>query len=394
MSGSTDNTLPCLLVTNQVLGPLMVQLLDGLEAEGTRCLAVTGRVDRSEGQELRFAVIDAVKLRKRPAWQRIWTWGLFALQAAGQMLRHRPAPALVVSNPPVTALLCPLLKRLFGVRYALLVYDVYPEAAERTDMIGRRLGIAWRALNRRAMLDAEGVVTIGTRMSQTLRSHLGRGQSLEIEVLPNWADTDFVKPIPKAENPFARKHGLTDKLVVTYSGAFGATHDVDSIVTAAELLTDLPEVHFMLIGGGTREAEVRELVTRKNLPNLTLLPLQPWDVVPQSFAASDLSIVCLDEAYKGISVPSKTYYALAAGAALLAVSPPDTELTDLVAEEQCGRHVLPRDPNMLAAAVRHYCRNRPALEQAGRNARRAAEQKYSRPVMVRQWIETLRRMLG
>ncbi|MFP4054309.1 MAG: glycosyltransferase family 4 protein [Phycisphaerae bacterium] len=394
MPEPTDNPLRRLLVTNQVVGPLMVQLLDGLEESGTHCLAVTGRVDRCEDQKLRFTVIDAADLRKRPAWKRIWTWGVFALQSARQMLRHRRTPALVVSNPPVTALLCPVLKRLFGVRYALLVYDVYPEAAERTGMIGRRAGNVWRALSRRAMLDAEGVVTIGTRMARTLQTHLRNEEPLHIDVLPNWADTDFVRPIPKPHNPFAREHGLVDKLVVTYSGAFGATHDVASIVTAAELLQDRPEVHFMLIGGGTREAEVRDLVQRKNLPNLTLLPLQPWGVVPQSFAVADLSIVCLDEAYKGISVPSKTYYALAAGAALLAISPPDTELTDLVAEEQCGRHVLPRDPHGLAEAVRHYCRNREELRQAGGNARRAAEQKYSQDVMIRQWVRTLRRMLG
>jgi glycosyltransferase involved in cell wall biosynthesis len=244
------------------------------------------------------------------------------------------------------------------------------------------------------MVRADGVVTIGSRMADTLRAQLREGDEAAITVLPNWADTEFVKPIPKTDNPFARRYGLTDKLVVSYSGAFGATHDVDSIIAAAGMLTDLDDVHFLLIGGGTREAEVRTLVAEKDLPNLTLLPLQPWETVPLSFAASDVAIVCLDEAYRGLSVPSKTYYTLAAGAATLAVSPPDTELTDLVADEQCGWHVPPRDPSAMAETVRRACDDREMLGRARRNARRAAEEKYSRGVMVPRWADWLRNTLG
>lgn len=391
-----QNPLPDLLVTNQVVGPLMVQLLDALEQSGTRCAALTGWVEAGEDEQARFEVIPAARLRKRPAWRRLLSWGAFTLQAAWQLMRRRRSPALIVSNPPTTALLGPLIRRLTGRRYALLVYDIYPELMERMGLVrtGGVIARFWRRLHRKAMVHADGVVTIGSRMADTLRAQLREGDEVDIAVLPNWADTDFVRPMSKADNPFAREHGLVGKLVVSYSGAFGATHDVDSIIAAAEMLTDLDEVQFMLIGGGTREAEVRRLVARKNLPNLTLLPLQPWQTVPLSFAASDVSIVCLDEAYRGLSVPSKTYYTLAAGAATLAISPPDTELTDLVTDEQCGWHVRPRDPASIAEVVRAACADRELLGRMQANARRAAEQRYSRDVMVGRWIDWLGETLG
>jgi glycosyltransferase involved in cell wall biosynthesis len=393
---ASQNPLPELMVTNQGEGPLMLHLLDALEQSGTRCSAVAGWVELPGGAEPRFEVIPAVNLRKRPAWKRILTWGAFTLQAAWQLIRRANTPALVVSNPPTTALLLPMIRRITGRRYALLVYDIYPELMERMGMVrpGGWLAQLWRRAHREAMLHADGVVTIGSRMAETLRGQLREGDELDVTVLPNWADTEFVRPLPKADNPFAREHGLLDKLVVTYSGSFGATHDVDSIVAAAERLTDLPDVHFMLIGGGTREARVRRLVDEKGLPNLTLLPLQPWQAVPYSLAASDLAIVCLDEAYRGLSVPSKTYYTLAAGAATLAVSPPDTELTDLVVDERCGWHVQPRDPAGMAEVIRTAHGDREKLAQAQHNARRAAEQKYSRRVMVSRWADWLRETLG
>ncbi|OPX22707.1 MAG: hypothetical protein B1H04_04640, partial [Planctomycetales bacterium 4484_123] len=104
------------------------------------------------------------------------------------------------------------------------------------------------------------MITLGRHMAETLRRHLADWGDVPLYVIDNWADTDFIRPLAKADNPFARRHGLVDKFVVSYSGAFGATHDMESIVAAAEALLDLPDVHFLLIGGGTRQREVSEVV--------------------------------------------------------------------------------------------------------------------------------------
>ncbi|MCD4699926.1 MAG: glycosyltransferase, partial [Phycisphaerae bacterium] len=208
---------------------------------------------------------------------------------------------------------------------------------------------------------------------------------------PNWSDTDFIRPIAKAQNPFAAEHGLTDRFVVTYSGAFGATHDVESIVKAAEMLGDLPEVHFLLIGGGTRLKEVERLVERENLPNLTLLPFQPFDMLPYSLPVADCSIVCLDEGYEGISVPSKTYYAMAAGAALLAISRDKTELTDIVEQYQCGFHIPPHRPGDLAEAVRRLYGDRELLKECKTASRKAAEENFARNISTKRYLEYLRK---
>ncbi|KKL81786.1 hypothetical protein LCGC14_1991270, partial [marine sediment metagenome] len=72
-----------------------------------------------------------------------------------------------------------------------------------------------------------------------------------------------------------------------------------------------------------------EQVRRKALPNVTLLPFQPFDVLPLSLASADCVITCLDEGYEGLSVPSKTYYALAAGADRLDAAKDDDTRVDL-----------------------------------------------------------------
>lgn len=384
-----------LLAVNQSVSTLFRDLADGMAAQGVEVKMLAGYLELSQGYTPPFEWIPGCPLQKAPAWRRIWTWSKFTFQAICAMIRNRHAVALLVTNPPLVPWVGPMMRRLFGVRYAELVYDIYPDVMARMGMVrkGSLLYRFVRRLSNRAHRRAECVITLGRCMRQTVLDQLDDPRAVEVHVIPNWANTEEIVPMPHASNPFAAAHGLTDKFVVMYSGAFGATHDIDSIVLAAERLADLPELRIVLIGGGTREAQVRQLVDQKRLPNLILLPWQPVDQVKYSLTAADCHVVCLDEGYEGISVPSKAYTALAAGAALLAVSPPDTELTDMVDQHECGIWLRPRDVQGLSQAIRKLYEDRPALERMKSNSRRAAVEHYSKARCVEQYVKLLMPLL-
>ena len=387
---------PRLLATNQVTSTLFRDVLDAVVEAGIEVKLVAGYLELGEGYRPGFEWIPATELRKSPAWRRIWTWGLFTLQAWRAMAGHPDCLCLLTTNPPLVPWIAPFARRLFGLHYVLLVYDIYPDAMERMGMI-RAGGIAARMLRRlsaESLRHAECVITLGEDMKRTVLAHLPSGRRVPVEVIPNWADIDVIRPIPKEENPFARRHGLVEKFVVMYSGAFGATHNIGNIVEAAESLQDLADVQFVLIGGGTCEEEVRDLVARKALPNLALLPWQETDQVRYSLAAADCQIVSLDVGYEGISVPSKTYTALAAGAAILAISSPGTELTETIARHDCGVVLPPRNSQALAEAVRQVHADRSRLEEMKRNARRAAEEEYNAHVCTRRYLAVLAEAMG
>ena len=396
MNETADRSIPAassgeLLVINQVAGPLMYELLEDLQSAGIHCRVLTGWVDCPAGKSPSFEVTRACPLNKTSLSKRLMTWGRFTLRALATMLLGRATPMLIVTNPPLVMLLAPLARWLRGRRYTLLIYDIYPDVAERTGQC-KPNGLAarlWRRLSRRAMLKAERVITLGDYMAETLRGHLREGDSLAIDVIPNWADPDEVRPIARQDNSFARQHGLVGKFVVTYSGAFGATHDIDSIVLAAERLGDCDDIQFMLIGGGTRRQAVEQLVAEKQLRNLKLLPFQPRDALPLVLAASDCAIVTLGEGYEGISVPSKTYFALAAGTALLAVCGRRTELAELANVRNCGIHVPPRNPEALEAAIRQLHDDDERLAACKQASRTIAETETSREILTAKYLQLL-----
>ena len=207
---------------------------------------------------------------------RIGSSGCFTAQALWHVARNRRVPVLVVTNPPVLPLFLPLLRALLGVQYSVLVYDVYPDVAEQMGILkpGGLIGRSWRHASRLTMRSAQTVITIGDCMAKTLRGHLQPEDPLNITVIPTWVDAELIRPMNKAENPLVRRHGLEGRFVVMYCGNFGATHDLTSLIDAAELLLDCPDVFFVLIGGGTRPREVTASVAQRKLRNLALLPFQ------------------------------------------------------------------------------------------------------------------------
>lgn len=375
-----------LLATNQVTTYLFGDVVDSFADDCEDVKLIAGSLKPSPGRD-RFDWIRATQFVRSPAWKRLWTWGRFTWQAVMAMRRHRDHFVLITTNPPLVPWVAPLAKKVFGVRYALLIYDVYPDVLSRMKMI-RPNGLIERMLRHlsaRSMLEAECVITLGEYMKRTILGHLPPGRALQVEVIPPQADTKTIYPIPRTGNPFAIECGLVDKLVVMYNGNFGATHDIESIVDAAGLLIDLPDVKFLLIGGGTRLKEVRQYVQARALPNLLMLDWQPPEQNRYSIASADCMIVSLDTGYEGISVPSKTYASLAAGAAILAVTPPQTELADLIRSEECGVWVPPRSSGDLASAVRQLHADRGRLNRMKANARAAAEKRYNVEACTRRY---------
>ncbi len=77
-------------------------------------------------------------------------------------------------------------------------------------------------------------------------------------------------------------------------------------------------------------------------------------------------------------VPSKTYYYLAAGLALLVVSEKENDLTRMVKGHYCGMHVLSGDVHGIKQAIPEMSANPKLLEQYKKAARETAEKLYSR----------------
>jgi glycosyltransferase involved in cell wall biosynthesis len=341
-------------------------------------------------------ILPAPTYRRDSDLHRLWSWFRYFVGTARVIWETQSGSLLfIVAQPPYLPVLGYLRNVLYKQKYVVWMDDIYPDVLIRHKRLPERSIIArvWKWFNCLILSRAEKVFTLGPCMAETLRQYLHHNSgSDQLMVVPTWVDSQAIHPLPKGENPFAIQHGQVGKLTVLYSGNLGLSHDLGTMVEAARHLRDNSNICFMIIGAGPRWGEVEK--AGDELPNLTVLPYQPEEVLPFSLTTGDVAVVSLDQGFEGLSMPSKTYYMMAAGAALLGLSAEPSDLQWVIEQHRCGVNVQPGDTEGFVRAVSRFCEDESFLHACRQNARYAAEHMFSRKVNVQRVLQAVRPLLS
>jgi glycosyltransferase involved in cell wall biosynthesis len=320
----------------------------------------------------------------------------FVLGAAIRMLWLKTDRFWASTNPPFTPLWVAPIARLRRRPFDIVVHDVYPDGLVAVGYLreGSFLARVWRALNRRAYRQAAKIVVLGRDMAQVIQERYGvPGERLVL--FPNWSPFDQSSPPALAESHLARRLALTDRFVVQYSGNMGLWHDIDTIVEAAALLADLPNVRFLMIGGGRRKARAMKLAAERGVGSMTWLDFQPRTSLSDSLACASVALISQRNGLEGMAVPCKLYGILASGRAIVAAVPHDCEVAHVVREHDCGVVLPPDDPQALANAIRFLASSQDDVRAMGSRAFAAYQERYSlAAARSRYWQEWGRQPCG
>lgn len=299
---------------------------------------------------------------------------------------------VVLTNPPLLPIVVRVAASLRRARGILLVHDVYPDILAATKVVKSR-GLVWLLLRmafRPVYRGFEKIVVLGRDMRDVVAAKVG-GDTSRIIIIPNWADTDRIRP--QMQSDLRRRLKLQDRFVVQYVGNVGRTHGIDVIVRAAQRLLPDRDVHFLIIGSGSRLEVLRRDIAARGLTNMTLLSRVPGAELSDALSAADVALIAFERGMKGLSVPSRMYNVLASGRPTIAVADEDSELALVVEEERVGWVVSTSDFDALARTIKAAKENAKEREEAGSRARAAAERAYSRAAVLESWrtlIRTLR----
>ena len=325
----------------------------------------------------------------KKTWGRLLNFATTSLSIGWRALFSikRGDKVLVVTNPPLLPFLIRMSCWLKGAKFILLVHDVYPDVFVPLGLMRQshplyRM-ISW--VNGKLYVSSHAVIALGRDMARLVQEK-SRGKA-NVSVIPNWGDVDVIAPTPKAENALLQKLNLSDKFVVHYSGNHGRTHDLLSLIEAAELLKNELDIHFLFIGEGSGKAEAVERAETLGLKNITFCTFVDRSELNTSLNASDVSVVAFKEGMAGISVPSRLYNLMAAGKPILAVVDDDSEVADVIREAELGVTVPPESPQRLAEqilALKHDSKGRVRMAE---NSRNEAVAKYSYEAIKQQYRE-------
>lgn len=309
---------------------------------------------------------------------------------------HASDVILVVTNPPLLPLMAWLLKTLKGCNFVLLVHDVYPEVLSVTGLAHSQ-SLVYRLMqevNRLIYGQASRIITLGRDMQKLVETKLTQPIEGKLICIPNWAETEIIYPIDKQNNSLLQRLNLVDKFVVLYAGNMGRTHDLQILLDAAETLSDTqPQIHFLLIGAGAQKQDVEARVQDQHLPNVTVLSYLPHEQKNVTLNSCDVGIISFLPGMTGVSVPSRMYNQMAAGKPLIAIADNESELAQVIQEEEIGWLVSPQDDDQLVKLLTQIMNDSELCNDMGHKAAQAVLCKYQLKHAVSKYQSLFRELI-
>ena len=360
------------LLISQVIPQWYVDLLAKALGEDTQ-------IDIITGSQVRGNVIQSPKHEPASFKSRLICWRKhlrFVKHWAAQNRNAKYDLIFAISNPPINSYIGLKLKKQFQAPFVYMNWDLYPQVIEQSiaNPLVQLVCRAWHWWNSRNYLKIDRMLTIGDVMAESLVKPLKT--PIPVDVLPIAVDTDYLKPIPKEQNPFCIRHGLTDKFVVLYSGKMGVGHNIELILEAAEKLKGNKDICFVFIGEGPKYSVVENFIAEHNSENIKLFPLQPNDVFPYSMTCGDVGIVSQEAEMAHLFMPSKTYSMMACGQAIVGIGTDHDDLYRLIKTEKIGVSVTEANADMLVTSINDLFCDQAVLTKYQKNARATAEEKF------------------
>ena len=286
-------------------------------------------------------------------------------------------PVVVATN----TFFAPLLATFFNGRVIHLVYDLFPEAMIHSGkwQEGQMKVRFFRWLVGLTLRRSATNIFLGERLKKYVESIHGN--------LPN----SQIIAVGADEAPFSKLELLEDaeSISVLYCGNFGNMHESKTLLDAWQSgINESFQFIFHCSGPKRRELELfqkkHEAVLGDRLQINQGLSNEEWVKVMQS---SQIALVTMSEGAQEVVMPSKTYSAMMAGQAILAVAPEDSDLVDLIKVSNCGWWVAPNDSKGFKECLLAIQSDRKLLLQKRQNAFRVAHEHYGQGSLAKQWVK-------
>ena len=172
----------------------------------------------------------------------------------------------------------------------------------------------------------------------------------KIKLIPNGVDLDEFRPMPEARDRVRAEFDFGARYVVMYTGSLGLANSLETIIEAAALLREDPQVLFVFVGDGQRRAHLEATVREKGLDNVMFTGSVPKQRIAELLAAADVGIATLlDIPLFRTVYPNKVFDYMACGRpTVIAI---DGVIRDVIDRSRGGVFATPEDPHAIVAGI-------------------------------------------
>jgi glycosyltransferase involved in cell wall biosynthesis len=189
-----------------------------------------------------------------------------------------------------------------------------------------------------------------------------------------------------SEQPLVECPALDCAFPVLFAGNMGRAQAVEVVLEAATILRDVEDIHFVMVGDGSRRDWLMQQATDRGLSNLVFSGCYPVEAMPALMErAAALLVTLADTGTFRFTIPSKLQAYLAAGRPIIACL--NGVGAEIVQEAGAGVTVPAEEASALAQAVMALYKM-PEQErlEMGASGRRYYEEHFSHDKLVDELI--------
>lgn len=218
-----------------------------------------------------------------------------------------------------------LLSRLSGAKAVVHIQDYEVDAMFGLSMLSsgtvQRIGY-WteqKILNRFDL--------VSTISDEMMKRAIQKGVRPEkLIFFPNWSEIKRFSDVIKNKNLLKELGVPTNKKVILYSGNMGEKQGLETVVNVAKSMEKNTDIHFLMVGEGAAKVNLKHLANTLSLTNMTFLPLQSYEKLPELLASANCHLVIQRSGAADAVLPSKLTNILAVGGNAVITANLDTSL--------------------------------------------------------------------
>lgn len=271
------------------------------------------------------------------------------LSALRLLFLARPDVLVVVSPPLLLGMAAWFVGKLKRAPFVFHVQDMQPDAAVGLGMLkGGRLIRALYWLEAFAYRKAARVSGITRGMLEKFRR---KGVAEEkLIYFPNAIALEGQGAL-LPRGTFRQRHHLpANAFLAVYAGNLGVKQGLDVLVEAAALVAN-PRIHILICGDGAQRDVLGARIRERELPNMTMLPLQQGADYTALLQDADVCFITQQTGSGNSFFPSKLLGLLAQAKPVVTVADPESELAEATRSGGFGLNIAPGNPAEVARTL-------------------------------------------
>ena len=281
----------------------------------------------------------------------------FSFFAFLNFIRAGKHDRIVIITPPASlGITGVFFKWIWSAKMIVHIQDIQSDAAISLGMVKKNaiLPGLLRWAENFSLRHADRIIAISNGMKEQLSQRQISPDN--ISVYYNWIDVIKESQITPSIN-FREQHPhLQKKFIITYSGNQGIKQGLEILLQLAEMTAETEAIHYLIVGDGAVNKQLREQARGKKLQNVTFMPfLVDKESYISMLDATDVAFISQRSGTGNAFFPSKLLSILSRKKPLLVAADSDSETFHTVNNHHLGLVIPYGELELLKqAAVKLY----------------------------------------